>query len=154
VLAAQLESEGIDAKREYFAIPGRRFRWDFALPSYGLLVEVQGAVWRLGAHTSGTGVTRDCEKISMAVALGWSQLSVTTAHVMSGQAIVWIKNAMEARNLWRTHAGAAGVLVPIAVHQATSHVPVNLRCRRVLERSAQRKKRAKTLCSFGMLRCG
>lgn len=98
VLAHQLTQAGVrGVQREYRAVPGRRWRWDFAIPSHRLLVEVQGAVWKFGAHTSGVGVTRDCEKLSNAVALGWSQLSVTTSHVLKGEAISWITQAIQAR---------------------------------------------------------
>ena len=80
--------------REYKAIKGRRFKWDFAFLEQRLLIEVQGGVFmRRGGHTSGVGVTRDCEKHNLAYLAGWGDLLVTTQMVKDGRALEWTKIA-------------------------------------------------------------
>ena len=83
-----------DFIREYKAIEGRKFKWDFAFLSQRLLVEVQGGVFmRRGGHTSGVGVTRDCEKHNLAMLAGWKDLLVTSQMVKDGRALAWIMEA-------------------------------------------------------------
>lgn len=79
---------------EYYAIPGRRFRWDFAFPSKKLLIEVQGAIFVKGGHSTGVGITRDMEKNNLAVLAGYRCLVVSSKHISSGQALDWIKEAL------------------------------------------------------------
>lgn len=72
---------------------GRKFRFDFAWPDYGLLLEVHGSVYagKKGGHSSGVGITRDCTKASLATATGrWRYMAVTTAQVKSGEAVGWL----------------------------------------------------------------
>lgn len=57
--------------RQFAAIPGRKFRFDFAWPVKRLLVEIQGGIWTQGGHSRGAGMKRDHEKANMAAALGY-----------------------------------------------------------------------------------
>jgi very-short-patch-repair endonuclease len=78
--------------RQAKLIPGRKFAFDFAWPEHRLAVEVQGGIWlRKGAHTSGQGVTRDCEKAALALLEGFRTLAVTGEQVRSGDALRWIE---------------------------------------------------------------
>lgn len=98
-LAWQIKVTGLpEPVQEFVAIPDRRFRWDFAWPEQRLLLEVQGGVWKKGAHSGGTGVNRDTEKQNLAVLAGWRTLAVTTNQIRDGLAIAWLKKALE-----RTH---------------------------------------------------
>lgn len=90
-----LASLTIGLETEFSAVPGRRFRWDFAYPKQKLLIEVQGGIWSKGGHSTGKGITRDAEKSNMAVLLGYRCLAVTADHIKSGQAIKWIREALE-----------------------------------------------------------
>lgn len=83
--------------RELVAIPGRRFRFDFAWPDYRLLVEVQGGTFSRGAsgHSSGMGINRDCEKNNLAVLAGWRLLAFDTKQIKSGQALRWLQEALQ-----------------------------------------------------------
>lgn len=103
-LATQLDAIGIKYGREVKLYKTRRYRWDFLVKAPGikqerrrlshlrdLLVEVQGGVFMAGGHSTGTGITRDCEKLALALVAGYRQLNVTTAHVMSGDALKWIE---------------------------------------------------------------
>lgn len=101
-LALMLRVEGIKFDREFVAVPGRKFRWDFHIEP-DLLVEVQGGTWnydkktrqfRPSGHNTGPGLDRDYEKTAVAVAHGYRVIQTSTKQVKSGQAIEWIKAAM------------------------------------------------------------
>ena len=95
-LAEQIRAANLpEPVREYRAIPTRRFRWDFAWPERMILLEVQGAVWVKGKHSPGVGITRDCEKATLAALAGFRCLAVTGNHVTSGQAIQWVQEALQ-----------------------------------------------------------
>lgn len=81
-------------EREYQAIPGRRFRWDFAWPTEqdgALLVEVQGGTWNTGAHGRGSGISRDCEKLNLATLNGWKILQFTSDQIRDGKALACLQ---------------------------------------------------------------
>jgi hypothetical protein len=95
-LAGQLDLAGIKYTREYKAIENRRFKWDFFFPKgeKGILLEVQGAIWVKGGHSTGAGITRDAEKLNLATLAGYSSLVVTKEHIKSGQALRWVQEAV------------------------------------------------------------
>lgn len=107
LLELHLKADNIAYEREVKAVPNRAFRFDFRCQSHpkvmtrafipaAVLVEVQGGVWLKGksGHSSGTGITRDCEKLSLAAVNGYRCIVVTPAQIKSGQAIEWIKAAL------------------------------------------------------------
>lgn len=95
-MAEQLDLAKIPYEKEVSVIPGRRFRWDFRVggPSKRVLVEVQGAVFVRGGHSTGVGITRDALKSNLAVLAGWKPIVVTAAHIKSGEALQWIQQAL------------------------------------------------------------
>lgn len=94
-LAFQIRAKGLPKpKTEFLAIPGRKFRFDAAWVPQRLAVEVQGGIWKKGGHSTGTGITRDCEKNNLAVLAGWRVLHVTGDQIASGEAIRWIEAAL------------------------------------------------------------
>ena len=102
MLELHLKADKIPYAREVLAIPAREFRFDFhctklGSTAQGILVEVQGGVWLKGksGHSSGTGITRDCEKLSLAAVNGYRVIVVTPAQIKSGKAIEWIKEALK-----------------------------------------------------------
>lgn len=93
-LALQIKLAGLPVPvREFAAINGRKFRFDFAFPKHGLLLECQGSTWKgkEGGHSSGSGIARDCEKMDLAVIAGWKVMHVTGDQVKSGQALKWLQ---------------------------------------------------------------
>lgn len=78
-------------------IEGRRFRYDMCWRAHRLLVEIQGATWVKGGHSTGTGIKRDAEKQNLAVLDGWRVLVFTGDHIKSGQAALWVKQALAQR---------------------------------------------------------
>lgn len=93
MLALQIRAARLPApEREAKLVPGRRYRWDFAWIAHKIALEVQGGVWTKGGHSTGTGITRDCEKASLAALEGYRTLFVTPAHIREGKAIGWLEN--------------------------------------------------------------
>lgn len=81
--------------REFRFDPSRRWRFDFAWPDHRVALEVEGGTWGGGRHTRGKGFAQDCQKYNAAQLSGWMVLRVTTDHVMSGEAIECVKQALE-----------------------------------------------------------
>jgi very-short-patch-repair endonuclease len=99
-LAYMLGAMGISFTREFLAIPERRYRFDFRLDGTNILVEVQGGVWMNKAgHNTGAGITRDCEKFSLAVANGYKVMPLTPSQIKTGEALVWIEQALKVMGL-------------------------------------------------------
>jgi len=65
-------------EREYQAIPGRRFRFDFAIPDLKIAVEYEGGTFIHGGHSRGKGYSKDCQKYSLAAIYGWCVIRVTS----------------------------------------------------------------------------
>lgn len=54
---------------------------DFCWPELGIVVEVQGGTWKVGGHSSGAGIERDCMKAATLAAAGWLFFPLTTTMV-------------------------------------------------------------------------
>ena len=94
----QIKAAGLPMpEREYRAIKGRKFRFDFAWtePNHKLLVEVNGGTYTQGAHSTGQGIARDYEKANLAVLQGWRVLSFDGKSVKDGTAVDVIRQALE-----------------------------------------------------------
>ncbi len=101
LLLFQIHAMGLpEPEREYRAIEGRRFRFDFAwtAPNHRLLVEVQGGIWQKSGHTSGRGVTRDMEKLNLAQLAGWRVMQFETKAIENGEAVGIIAKALGVEN--------------------------------------------------------
>ena len=70
---------------------GRKFRSDAAFMNEKVLLEFQGSVWKRGGHSTGTGITRDCEKFCIAATLGWRVMPVTYDQLNSGKVYDWLE---------------------------------------------------------------
>lgn len=78
-------------------IPGRRFEFDRVWRDQRVCVEVQGATFVKGGHSSGVGIERDCEKACLAAIHGWRYLPVTKQMIESGRAVELIAQAVGVR---------------------------------------------------------
>ena len=58
-------------EKQYKAVPGRKWAWDFAFPAAKLLIEVNGGTFIKGGHSTGLGIRRDYEKLNAATVNGW-----------------------------------------------------------------------------------
>ena len=99
-LAGQLDARGIGYERELMLIPGRRFRFDFLLAQFALVIEVEGGTWSGGRHTSGVGFRSDCQKYNMALELGYRVLRYTTDMVTKGEAIAQVERIVAAESAY------------------------------------------------------
>lgn len=92
----QLRVAGLDdgVVTEHRFHPTRRFRFDCAYPSRKLAVEIDGGSWVGGRHTTGTGFTRDLEKLNEAICLGWRVIRCTPAQVESGECLTWLERTL------------------------------------------------------------
>jgi very-short-patch-repair endonuclease len=96
-LALQIRALGLpEPIREYPAIKGRKFRFDFAWLEHKVLVEVNGGTYTQGAHSTGRGIARDYEKANLAVLQGWRVLAFDSKAVKNGAAVDVIRQALEA----------------------------------------------------------
>lgn len=92
---------GADLEQEYRFHPERRWRFDFAIPSIKLAMEIDGgnriAVVSRGGKAVAVGrhtADADYEKLCEAAILGWRVLRFTPAQVKSGYAIGAIERAV------------------------------------------------------------
>lgn len=80
---------------QYRFVAGRQFRWDRCFPDRMVAIEVQGGTWTTtGAHSRGSGIERDCMKLSLGAVLGWRVLPITKGMIESGAAIKLIAQAL------------------------------------------------------------
>ena len=99
MFAMQLDAVGLDGYvREYQAIPGRRFRFDFCWVKERLAVEIQGGTYSRGAHARPLGIKRDYEKGNLAVQFGWRVLQFDADMVKSGQALEFTEKMLRGDN--------------------------------------------------------
>lgn len=83
-------------------VEARKFRADFAWPSYTLLVEIQGGIWLRGggAHSHPKDIERDIIRQQYAALLGYFVLPITTDQVKNGHGIEWLQRVLYARG-WK-----------------------------------------------------
>lgn len=72
-----------------------KYRFDFAWPEAWLAVEIEGATWAGGRHTSGKGFADDCMKYNVATLEGWRVFRFTGDMVREGYARRMIRLAFE-----------------------------------------------------------
>lgn len=93
-LAQQLAAVGIAFEREFAFHPTRKWRADFRLQGFDVLVEVEGGVHAMGRHQRPKGFQADLDKYNAAATLGWTVLRFSTADVRSGDALSRIQEVV------------------------------------------------------------
>jgi hypothetical protein len=93
---------GYKLVNEYAFCPPRKFRADFAHIESRVLIDIQGGVWMKGSskHSSGVGITRDCEKLFLASSNGYATFYLTDGMINKDNLIViaaTIKSRLEVR---------------------------------------------------------
>jgi len=97
LLLFQIHAMGLpEPEREYRAIEGRRFRFDFAwtAPNHRLLVEVNGGNWVRGRHARPLGLKNDYEKLNLAMLAGWRVMQFDGTMIENGEALDMISKAL------------------------------------------------------------
>jgi len=95
LFALQVKLAGLpEPVREFMAIPGRRYRWDFAWTDARVLVEINGGTYAHMGHSTGTGIARDYEKSNLAVLAGWKAFAFDRRMVEAGTALELISRVL------------------------------------------------------------
>lgn len=76
----------VQLEREYKFCPDRRWKFDFAIISLKIGIEIEGGIFSGGRHTRGSGFIKDCEKYNKAAMYGWKVLRYTSKDITSGNA--------------------------------------------------------------------
>lgn len=97
VVVEYYQEHGIAIVPEYRFLPDRQFRFDFAIPSLKIAVEVEGGVWTGGRHTRGKGFIRDMEKYNLAALRGWMVLRTVPADITMSNTLEMVKEAIRFR---------------------------------------------------------
>src|SRR5690242_850432 len=77
--------------------PTRKFRFDYAWPTFMVAMECEGGLWANGRHSRGTGAIADLEKYSEAAILGWRILYCTPEQMHNGIALDRVIRALTDR---------------------------------------------------------
>jgi very-short-patch-repair endonuclease len=88
-ILARLRENFPDAVAEHRFHPVRLWRFDFAIPSARIAIEVNGAIWTAGRHSRGSGLVKEYEKVRAAAILGWRVLPFATDEINQIPAAVW-----------------------------------------------------------------
>lgn len=94
-LALQFRALRIEVEREYRFHETRRWRFDFAVPSKKLAVEIEGGLYNGGRHTRGKGYELDLEKYQAAQLDGWTVYRCSPSMVKSGDAVRTVEKLLE-----------------------------------------------------------
>ena len=74
---------GYECVREYRFHPVRKWRFDYALPSERVAIEVEGGVWTRGRHITPKGFLADIDKYNTATAMGWRVFRFTPSSLLT-----------------------------------------------------------------------
>ena len=92
LLAIHLAELGLEFVREYRFHEDRKWRADFFIAEYSILIEIEGSVWVQGRHTRGAGFLADMEKYNTATMQGYRVLRFSTQQVLDGSAKRFLKS--------------------------------------------------------------
>lgn len=85
---------GVDCVKEYKFHPVRKWRFDYAIPSALVALEVEGGVWTGGRHTNPKGFLGDMEKYNTATLMGWAVYRVIPDDLYTGKTLQLLKKAI------------------------------------------------------------
>lgn len=89
---------GMECVKEYKFHPIRKWRFDYAIPSALVALEVEGGVWTGGRHINPKGFLNDMEKYNSATLMGWSVYRTTPDDLYTGKTLELIKTAIFGSN--------------------------------------------------------
>lgn len=72
-------------------VPGRKFRVDYLFRDAKVVLEQNGAIWKKGGHSSGTGLLRDYEKSNLLQLAGYRYLQFTPGQLTNGDCLPLLK---------------------------------------------------------------
>ena len=86
---------GEECVTEFRFHPVRRWRADYAILRYKILLEVEGGIYIGGRHTRGVGFKNDMDKYNSATSMGYSVLRVTPSDLMKTSTLDLIKETIK-----------------------------------------------------------
>ncbi len=86
---------GEECVTEFRFHPIRRWRADYAILKYKILLEVEGGIYIGGRHTRGVGFKNDMDKYNSATSMGYSVLRVTPSDLMKTSTLDLIKETIK-----------------------------------------------------------
>lgn len=89
---------GMECVKEYKFHPVRKWRFDYAIPSALVALEVEGGVWTGGRHINPKGFLNDMEKYNTATLMGWSVYRTTPDDLYTGKTLKLLKTAIFGSN--------------------------------------------------------
>ena len=88
---------GLQVAKEHLFCDGRRWRFDYALPTLKIAIEIEGGVFTNGRHTRGKGYLNDMEKYNMAAELGWTLLRYTPTQLNESKTYEQIQRVIKTK---------------------------------------------------------
>lgn len=89
---------GMECVKEYKFHPVRKWRFDYAIPTALVALEVEGGVWTGGRHINPKGFLNDMEKYNTATLMGWSVYRTTPDDLYTGKTLNLLKTAIFGSN--------------------------------------------------------
>lgn len=89
---------GMECVKEHKFHPVRKWRFDYAIPSALVALEVEGGVWTGGRHINPKGFLNDMEKYNTATLMGWSVYRTTPDDLYTGKTLNLLKTAIFGSN--------------------------------------------------------
>lgn len=77
-----------DIVPEYKFHPIRKWRFDYAIPTKKIAIEIEGGLWLQGRHNRPVTMIKDFEKYNEAAILGWRILKYTPSQVNNTAKII------------------------------------------------------------------
>lgn len=84
----------VECVKEYRFHPTRKWRFDYAIPTHRIALEVEGGVWTAGRHTRPKGFIEDCNKYNQAALYGWRLFRCTPSDLMTRKTLDLLKSAI------------------------------------------------------------
>lgn len=84
----------VECVKEFRFHPERRWRFDYAIPSHKIAVEVEGGVWTGGRHIRAQGFLGDMEKYNTATLMGWRVFRTTPGDLLKMVTLNMVKQAI------------------------------------------------------------
>lgn len=86
---------GAEVVAEHRFHPTRLWRFDYAIPSHRIAIEIDGGVWIEGRHNRPKGYIADLDKFNNAATLGWRVLKFTPQQKFTTKALRLIQDAID-----------------------------------------------------------
>ena len=97
-LPSQVEFSGMpELETEWKFHPKRKWRFDYAYPELKIGMEREGGIWTRGRHVRGKGFEGDVRKYNTAALMGWIVIRFTPDMERSGEALEFLKRAVNSR---------------------------------------------------------